>query len=83
MCLPNLELPTLPSLGPFSIEPPSLPAFSGNLDLCCKTLPFSTPTLPPILGPLVFNGAVATAVNTAIATVNAYLRALPPKCPLE
>jgi hypothetical protein len=83
MCEPNLTLPTLPSLGGLSISPPTLPSFSGNLSLCCKEVPWATPTFPPVMPPLIFNAGVAVALGAALDTVQAYLDEIPRPCSLE
>lgn len=83
MCIQAPQLPA-PSLGGgLSIEPPALPQFSGDLGLCCKTVPYSTPPLPPLFPPGVFNGTVGVALGSAIDAIQTYLDSLPPKCPLE
>lgn len=83
MCIkaPTIALPTLG--GGLSIAPPALPSFSGSLDLCCKQVPWATPTFPPIVLPLVFNGGVAITLGAALDAVQALLDAIPPACPLE
>lgn len=83
MCI---QAPTVPSPslgGGLSIAPPTLPTFSGNVGLCCKTVPYSTPPLPLPFPPGTFNPAFALALNTALATVQAYLDELTPNCPRE
>lgn len=83
MCI---QAPTIsgPALGGgLSLEPPTVPGFSGELGLCCKTVPYSTPT-PPLPFPSgVFNPGVAAALATAITFVNTFLDGIVPDCPLE
>lgn len=83
MCIaaPTITPPTLG--GGLSIAPPSLPSFSGSVDLCCKRLPFNIPLPPVPLPPLVMNGAVTTIFAAAFATIQTYLDALSVDCPLE
>lgn len=83
MCIkgPSITPPTLG--GALSIAPPSLPSFSGSIDICCKSVAYSTPPLPPILGAGIFSPAVAAVLNSAITTINTYLAALSVDCPLE
>jgi hypothetical protein len=84
MCIeaPTLAPPTL-GLG-LSLAPPALPAFSGDLGLCCKTVPYSVPALPlPLpVGALTAPG-VQASLNAAFDAINQYLNAIPPDCPLE
>lgn len=83
MCL-KVTLPAPPSLGGgLSIAPPSLPAFSGSLDVCCKSIPWATPTYVPPFTAAVFNPAVALALSAAIGLVQDYINGLLPDCPLE
>jgi hypothetical protein len=82
MCLEAPALP-IPELGlGLTIAPPTLPGFSGNVDLCCKQLPFNIPAKPLPLPPGTMSVA-GTLITTALAAVNEYLDSLPPKCPLE
>lgn len=83
MCIqaPTLPAPTLG--GGLSIEPPALPTFSGDVGLCCKTVAYTTPALPAVFPPGVFNASVALALSGAIDAIQAYLDQLAPNCPLE
>ncbi len=82
-CIPIPELPN-PTLGlGLSIEPPSLPSFSGDVDLCCKILSFNIVPPPLPLPPFALNAAVTATLNNCIAAVQAYIDALPLDCPSE
>ena len=83
MCI-EVTLPAAPTLGlGLSIAPPSTPGFSGNLDLCCKSVPYAIPSYTPPLPAGVFNPAVAIALGAAMDAIQAFLNDSLPSCPLE
>ncbi len=85
-CVELPDFPALPSLGPFSLTPPALPALDLSIDFCCRIDLISfTPTIP--LGPLVIAvpgfSAIMLTVNAALAVIDLYIDALPLDCPLD
>lgn len=78
--LPKIELPRLPA--PLSIEPPSLPALSADVTICCKLVAFRFGPYVP-LGPLVINPGVIALINAAADAVEGFLDAIPLECPRE
>lgn len=75
-------LPTLPS--PFTLGV-TLPVISFDPTLCCKLLPAPVTIPHPPLPPLIFNSALAVAINAGLAVIVAYTRALALRieCPRE
>jgi len=78
--LPIPQIPTLPSPLSISLSPPELPDLS--FQFCCKLPPFPIP-IPPIPIPGLVFLVAAGPLNAFITQINAYLNALPLKCPLE
>lgn len=76
--VPNPELPF-----PLTIAPPETPDPGFSADLCCKILAFTIPTPPIPLPPGTVNPATAALITSNLAAVQAYLDALPLKCPRE
>jgi len=77
-------IPTLPSpvlSGGLTIAP-TLPSGSFSGELCCKILSFEVAIAPIPLPPLVITAA-APGLQIAIAAVQAYIDALPLRCPRE
>lgn len=78
---PTISPPTLPS--PLSIDLPSGPGFTFDIDLCCKTPPVSIPFPPIPIPPIILNPAVIAVLNAQIAIVVAFINSLSLPCPLE
>ena len=79
--IPELPMPELP--GGITLAPPETPDPGFSADLCCKILQFTVPTPPIPLPPLVVNPATSAIIKTTMAAVQAYLDAIPVKCPRE
>lgn len=81
-CTPNVEVsfPT-PPFG-INLEPPDLP-FEGDLTLCCKIVDF--PPLASILPlpPLVWNPVASAVLEVRLASLLAYKKLIPIRCPKE
>ena len=74
-------MPSLP--GGITLTPPAPPATEFDADLCCKLLPFAVQPPPLPLPPGVVNAGTAAIIKTTLASVQAYLDALPVSCPRE
>jgi hypothetical protein len=82
MCIPVPTIP-VPTLGlGLNIAPPAGLEFSGDLNLCCKRLPFDI-AIPVPLPPLTLNASASAVIAASIAAVQEYINSLPPECPLE
>lgn len=86
-CLSLPAFPSLPDLGPLSLEPPELPSISLSADFCCK-IEFTFSFVPAIpLGPAIIAipgaSAVIALINQALGTIDAYVDMIPLDCPLE
>jgi hypothetical protein len=79
--IPTLPMPSLP--GGITLTPPETPDPGFSADLCCKILQFAIPTPPIPLPPGVVNAGTAAIIKTTLASVQAYLDALPVSCPRE
>ncbi len=77
---PHPQIPTPPA--GFSFEPPGLPQFSGDIDLCCKTVHYSF-AFPVSLGPGVINSTLLLAIIGVINTANAFIDSLEIPCPRD
>lgn len=85
MCVqgPQITPPDFSNIGGLSLVPPSLPAFSGDLNLCCKVVPYSVPSIPIPLPSGTFNPGAAAVLRLALASLQAFLDSVPPLCPRE
>ena len=80
-CLPlSISLPTLPA--GFTIPIPTLLPITLDLTFCCKVASFTIP-LPITLPAATIQPAFILAINAALDTIEAYVDALPLKCPRE
>ncbi len=79
--IPEAPVPELPA--PLTIAPPATPDPGFDAALCCKILQFTVPAPPVPLPPLVVNGPTSAIIKAALAAVQAYIDAIPVKCPRE
>lgn len=80
-CLNAPELP-IPTLGGGLSASIPLPSVSFDAALCCKTLSFSAVPSPIAFGVAIPPGLMNVIV-TQIKIVQAFIDAIPPKCPKE
>lgn len=77
----SLPTPTPPALPPGITLAFPLPAFSGDLTLCCKLVDFPVASPPLPLPPAVISAL--GPLNAALDQVMAYFSALALPCPKE
>jgi len=79
--LPPIPFPVLPA--GFSITPPDPYPKPYPPGICCQVIGFPVPSPPLPLPPFVVNPAFIAALTAAMKTVQAYVDAIPLKCPKE
>lgn len=77
--LPATPFPTLP--GGLTLGA-AMPGTVLDPALCCKLLPFPV-VVPPVALGVSLSPVIVAALNTALTALNAYMDALPIKCPIE